>query len=267
MDSWKSGCAETSPLLRPLRGVAPFLAGGDWPGLATLQQALDEREVSTASGLRLRLVAPDGRAAYERRVFECGELECRLGNWHDLFNIVIWLAFPRAKAALNARHCAAWGEHGGTGRGRVRDALTLFDESGVLVLACDPTLLQLIRDFRWKDLFWQRRAEAASAMRFLPFGHALCEKALRPYRGMTGHALLLDVGAEVVALPVAEQLSAVDHVLASTIADPLVMRDTRDLAPLPVLGIPGSCADNECAEYYDDTRQFRPGRRLAVSDR
>ena len=64
----------------------------------------------------------------------------------------------------------------------------------------------------------------------------------------------------VLALPVSAQLDYVDLQLATLIADPQVMQSTRQLAPLPLLGIPGWCAENELASYYDDTQYFRPGR-------
>ena len=56
------------------------------------------------------------------------------------------------------------------------------------------------------------------------------------------------------------QLSYVDRTLAQLIADVTALRGTRDLAPLPVLGVPGWYPGNERAEYYDDRNYFRPGR-------
>lgn len=260
MDKWNAAFADGSPLLLPLQHWAQRISGDDWPDLLKLQRLLDEAGVRIASGIPLRLVAPGGKLPYEIRVYESGELECRERNWHDLFNVLVWLAFPRAKAALNARHYAAWSAVAGTGRGAVRDALTVFDESGLVVLSAQPALLQLIRDFRWKPLFWEHRAETVRDMCFLPFGHALCEKALAPYRGLTGHAVLLEVSADVLALPVSAQLAYVDAQLELQVVDPQVMQSTQQLAPLPLLGIPGWCAENELAAYYDDAQYFRPGR-------
>jgi hypothetical protein len=39
----------------------------------------------------------------------------------------------------------------------------------------------------------------------------------------------------------------------------------RDFQPLPLLGIPGVTPDSEDPAYYDDTWQFRPGRRGAAA--
>lgn len=261
MDQWNATLADGLPLLHPLRPWAARISGNDWPDRAALQRLLDAVGVCPVSGKPLRLVAPGGTLPYEIRVYESAELECRERNWHDLFNVLVWLTFPRAKAALNARHHAAWSADPAGGRGAVRDALTLFDESGLVVLSVQAELLQLIRDFQWKPLFWERRAVVARGMCVLPFGHALCEKALAPYRGLTGHAVLLEDGADLLVLPPAERLAHVDAQLAAQISDPGFMQSTRQLAPLPVLGIPGWCAENAQATYYDDTNYFRPGRR------
>lgn len=253
------------PLLAPLRALGG--ADLDWPSRTTLQGRIDAAGLCLAPGLPLRLVQPGGTLPYERRLHQTGELEFRERNWHDWFNLVIWFLFPRTKASLNARHCAAWPDDPAGGRGAVRDALTLFDESGVVVIADDPALLALIRAFDWKTLFRARRADCLRHLRVLPFGHALCEKALAPYRGMTGHALLLEVEPRTLALDDRALPAALDGVLAARIADPLALASTRDLSPLPLLGVPGWCADNADPAYYDDCRQFRPGRRARPAQR
>jgi hypothetical protein len=264
MDRWNADFAETLPLLHPLRESAKRLAGDDWPALPLLQRLADEAALRTAGGRPLQLLPqdPGGRLPYEIRVFERGELECRERNWHDFFNLLMWLRYPKAKAALNARHHAAWSAAPAGGRGPVRDALTLFDESGVVVLSADGDLLRMIRGFHWKELFWTRREAVVAGLRFLPFGHALCEKALAPYRGMTGHALLFEVDAGFFTQPEAVQRAAVDGLLARRIADPQSMASARELSPLPLLGVPGWCAANAAAAYYDDRDHFRPGRRV-----
>lgn len=262
MDQWNADFAEQSPLLAVLRTAARQLAGDDWPALPRLQEIITSAGVSTASGLPLRLASPPAGAGapYEQRLYVHGELEFRERNWHDLFNVLVWLTFPLAKAALNARHHAALPAGKAGGRGPVRDALTLFDESGVIVLSADAELLSMIRQFRWKPLFWERRTEVIAGMGFLPFGHALCEKALAPYKGITGRGLLFEVAPDFFKLPAAERLATIDRRLALQIADPQALQHTHELAPLPVLGVPGWCADNERPAYYDDRDYFRPGR-------
>jgi hypothetical protein len=58
-------------------------------------------------------------------------------------------------------------------------------------------------------------------------------------------------------------VAAVDQRLAADIAADC-LRHPRDLQPLPLLGIPGLVAESEDPAYYDDTWQFRPGRRAVA---
>ena len=208
-------------------------------------------------------------AQYEPRCYLKGEVPTRADNWHDQFNALVWLSFPKTKAVLNARHYHALMDErasGKAGRGAVRDVNTLFDESGVIVVYADADLAGLLREFRWKDLFWQRREQvrpqsSRQTMGFYIFGHGLYEKALQPYVGMTGQGLLLSVEPAFFSWPPAQQLTHLDSLLADYLSAPEHCRSTRDLSPVPLLGVPGWAANNEHAEYYDNTTYFRPGRR------
>ena len=123
--------------------------------------------ITTSRGQGLRFVAPRAhtdreRRYYESHIAETGEVETRPENWHDLFNALVWITFPLAKARINAQHAAILeegGEEEARNRSPERDALTLFDEGGVIVAARSPELLRLIIDFEWKQLFWHRRSE------------------------------------------------------------------------------------------------------------
>jgi hypothetical protein len=269
-EAWDRDFLARSPMLEPLRPHAGAFGAG-WPGIADLQRLLDRRDPPprNAGGMPLRLVpqASGSRAfedGYEPRLYLRGELQVREGSWHDLFNVLVWLAFPLAKAALNERHYAelkAQRTSGARNRGPVQDALTLFDEGGVIALSSDPELLQMVRAWRWKELFWNSRARLVARMRFSLFGHALYEKALRPFTGVTGRGLLLGIEPAVLGAPLAERNAAVDSRAAAYLRDPASLAATRELAVVPVLGVPGWHADNEREEFYDDADYFRPGRR------
>lgn len=267
---WNPDFLSRSPIFEPLRLHAPATWSGGWPSLSDLQRLLDRREpgVSNSSGVPLRLVAQGRRPRtlrerYESRIFIDGELQVRERNWHDLLNVLVWLAFPRAKAALSARHYAALkAQHaaGAPNRGPAQDALTLFDEGGVIVLSGDDELLDCLRAWRWKELFWGRRARLAAQMRFHVFGHALYEKALDPFVGVTGRGIALKTGPEVLGAPLSKQLAIVDAALAAHLSDPASLAATRELEVVPVLGVPGWSPDNEREEYYDNLDYFRPAR-------
>jgi hypothetical protein len=256
-----TGC--DSPIFDPLRASLASLPPGRWPTHAELSNLL--RGATTARGMPLRFVAPREHTDRERRYYEIhiaetGEVETRPENWHDLFNALVWIAYPRAKAAINAQHAAILeegGEEEAKRRSPERDALTLFDEGGVIVASASPQLLHLIRDFEWKELFWNRRAEAAARMRFLGFGHAMFEQAREPYLGMVAKTIFVPVSELFFMLPLEAQVAQADELLAAHFAERARFRSPKMMAPMPVLGVPGWYPDTSREEYYDDPVHFR----------
>ena len=242
------------PLMPQLRQLPPR---PDATALAALAAA---RDVRTAGGLPLRFVPPpDDGLGYEARIAARGEVETRPDNWHDWFNGLVWLTFPRAKAALSARHAAEL-DRAADARGAVRDAMTHFDECGALVVAEDASLLDLLAGFRWRELFVDRRPEVVAGLRVFVFGHATYEALLAPFRGLTAKCVPLPVAAGWLRRPLAEQLADLDGRLAADFAAGR-HGDPRALQPLPLLGVPGVTPASEDPVYYDDVWQFRPGRR------
>jgi hypothetical protein len=137
--------------------------------------------------------------------------------------------------------------------------MTHFDECGAVVVAEDASLLELLQGFRWRELFVERRADTVAGLRVFVFGHATYEALLAPFRGLTAKCVLTPVPVGWLARPLAEQLREVDEGLAQDFAAGK-HGDPRGLQPLPLLGVPGVTADNECPQFYDDAWQFRPGR-------
>jgi len=268
---WNKAALLRSPLFAPLHSILTVIETDSFPALQDCNELLAAHHppITVRSGAPLRFVAQQRgklpfEAQYEPRGYLAGEVQMREHNWHDLLNALVWLAFPKTKAVLNARHYHALMEErasGHTRRGAVRDVNTLFDESGVIVVYADNQLAGLQRNFKWKELFWQRREQVKTSMGFYLFGHGLYEKALQPYVGMTGQGLLLAAEPEFFSWTTTQQLLHLDSLLADYLAMPEHCRSTRDLAPVPLLGVPGWAADNGCAAYYDNTAYFRSGRR------
>lgn len=241
----------THPVFQPYRELidALDLAQGSC-SLDALNALASDLDIQQARDLPLRFVAPDGRLSardYETHILQTGEVPTRADTWHDLMNALVWLRFPRFKAALNAAHGEAIPLETDTLRGRRRDALTVLDESGVWVLSRDPDLPDLLTGHVWQTLFWHHREAVQSDMQFVVVGHALLEKMLAPYPAITGKCLMLPTVS----------LDAND-------AEPLAVRalyalaSPRQLAPLPVQGIPGWDVANAQAAYYANTDIFRP---------
>ncbi len=226
------------------------------PALDTLNACAAARDTRQARGLPLVFVVPDGRLSardYETRILETGEVPTRTDTWHDVLNALVWLRFPRFKAALNAAHGEALGAETGPVRGRRRDALTVLDESGVWVASRDAALSRLLAARAWNALFVARRAQVEVDLRCIVVGHALLEKALAPYPAMTGKCLLVDASA-----------FEPDALEAAAIAALATVDTPKALPPLPIQGVPGWDPRNADPAYYADRDVFRP---LSPNDR
>lgn len=273
---WNKEALLHSQQCSPLHPVISRLESDGFPTLQDCNALLTAHQptITVHGGRLLRFVAQENgklpfEAQYEPRCYLKGEVPTRANNWHDLLNALVWLTFPKAKAAINARHYQALTESetddtpiSCSQRGVVRDAITLLDESGVIVPYADAELANLLRNFQWKELFWQQRIQVQASMGFFLFGHGLYEKALKPYVGMTGQGLLLPVEQTFFAWQLAQQMAHLDNLLSDYLSAPEHCRNTRELSPVPLLGVPGWAAENESAAYYDNTTYFRSGRTI-----
>ena len=122
---------------------------------------------------------------------------------------------------------------------------------GVVLLTDDLELLQLVRALSWKGLFWCQRERFRSKVQTFVFGHAALEAMLAPFSGLMGKALLLHTDTAHVRLT-ADQL---DTLLAAEIR-----RGLARLAPLPLLGVPGMCAQAEREQFFETASYFRTRR-------
>ena len=167
----------------------------DWLNSQALQR-------SCRNGRGLDLVFIDqaqwSGKGYESWIDRYGQVPTRLegrGQWHDLFNALIWLTWPLSKAQLNRMHALAAPAQAGT-RGPMRDKATLIDEQALVWLDLDPVLSDALRDRDWHRLFVDERERwlrIDQAQGLFMVGHALYEKCLAPYKALTAHVLILAV--------------------------------------------------------------------------
>lgn len=241
------------PAFEPLRPWLERLPDPLHASLDELDRLALSADIRIGKGKPLRFVppaaTPGGYGDYELRAYETGCVATRSSSLHDLFNALAWLAFPRTKAVLNALHAREIPREAGR-RGRFRDLLTIVDEGGAIVACDDPELVRLVQELRWKELFWERRARLLEGMRVLVLGHAVLERALDPWPGITCKAIFVPSAGDPDA-------HAADF-LAGLASDAV----PRDLPPLPVFGYPGWHAGTGQAHFYDDTKCFRPSRPL-----
>jgi hypothetical protein len=224
-------------------------------GTATPPRSLAGRPI------RFSLPEAAGRGHYEEEIFDTGMVRTRPDNLHDLFNALVWIAFPRTKAAINARHVARFRVEGNR-RGSLRDLLTLFDEGGVIVACADDAcagIEALVRDFNWQVLFWERRGSLVRDARFVLTGHNAYEKASAPYPGITCKSLFIPTPREKLAAPSPDLVAWLDSEAADWVSALPEDAGPRQMAPLPVFGYPDWLPGSANAGFYQDQRWFRPG--------
>lgn len=216
----------------------------------------------------------DAAALYEQRVWLHGDVVTRImgeARWHDFYNAMVWLRFPRLKSCLNelqvaslpgsfaatetsaSTQTAASTDVAQVRRGWLRDRVTLFDECGALVLTCNPSISQELAAFEWDSLFVRRRQSFASQLRVVLVGHALHEKLRRPYKSLCAQCIVLDISPDS-DWPVVDAAARTAVLAGRALHQPFM--------PLPLLGIPGWCPANQDPAFYNDPRVFRPGRRV-----
>lgn len=189
---------------------------------------------------------PYPEMGYEERIYEHGMIATRKNNWHDFFNAMVWHRFPNIKIAINAAHYHEVQKQNSSLRSRKRDLLTLFDECGVIIFA-NPSVHELIRQHQWKELFIGNKEQWLSGnITMITFGHAMYEKYMQPYIGMTAQALLLPNTFK----------SDYDNQIGKLIANGKMLLCKSELSPLPVLGIP-QWHKNQDDEFYANENYFR----------
>jgi hypothetical protein len=249
-DTWQADFAAPPPFahLRPWRRQ---LGDAGWPSLDDLNRLAARQGLLNARGLPIRFQVQTqrcGQRQYESAILSSGQVPTRPDNWHDLLNALTWLALPRTKAALNGVQCQSLGPDG-TPRGPTSDAATLFDESGLVLAGPDSGLAAALRGRQWHEACVTRRQEWA-ALTVIAVGHAVLEKLLDPWAGITAKCAF-------IPLPANPDLATVDQALAR-LWEAGKIHQPADLFPLPVLGVPGWWSANEAAGFYDNESVFRP---------
>jgi len=163
----------------------------------------------------------DPTTLYEGRILERGEVPTRSDDWHDLFNALAFITFPRAKRALHARQYRVLKSRLPEGalrlpnaRTREQDALALFDEGGICIAAAHEVAPELadVDDATLRG--WLERG----AVRVIPFGHALYEHLVAGLPCPFGAAHVVALPAD--ALRRDDLLDRVDLALSQALADP-----------------------------------------------
>jgi hypothetical protein len=207
---------------------------------------------NAASNPQVQLVADDterGAMAYEEFIDRHAKIPTRVGVLHDLMNAAVWQQFPHTKRALNAKHIAE-GEHetAPNRRSALRDGLTLFDESGIIIVGESGDMPAAHIKHDWHTLFITQR-EIWQRLQVIVFGHGLLDSlATRAHPGLIGKTLWLPE-----EIPAAQ----IDAFLSENIKKTGEEFKTQ-LRPLPICGVPEWNPRNAQPDFYANTRVFRP---------
>lgn len=168
---------------------------------------------------------------------------------HDWYNGLVWLRYPKAKAQINQLHVAHGQQAVVTGNRRtpLRDALTLMDESGAVLLTTDARLVQALLTHDWHTLFLDR-SSWLHAVRLLIVGHGLLESMDKAHKGLC--AKVIPVQVSNINLPAEE----IDELLIELT---LRLQGPGNFSPLPVMGVPAWFEESSAPGFYEDAGVFR----------
>ncbi|WP_339723616.1 DUF3025 domain-containing protein [uncultured Paraglaciecola sp.] len=252
--------------MQQLDGIFSLSGLTDWPnayGLNQLKSGFGNKPIPTFV-CQNQLAETDDY--YEQIIHKQNIIPTRPNSWHDLFNGLIWLQFPKTKGLLNQQHVEDIELKGLSPRTIRRNNLTHFDECGVIVTYQKDTMAaQLIKELamhKWQSVFIENRSTWGKELNSFMFGHANLEMLLQPFIGLTGKWLAVEVDSHFSDLDYAEQLNQLDELLVKLIKKTNVFANKKPLYPLPLLGIPGLWDANKNPEFYDNSDYFRPLPRL-----
>ncbi|WP_394261534.1 DUF3025 domain-containing protein [Moraxella boevrei] len=198
--------------------------------------------------------------AYESFIADTGNIPTR-DNFHDLLNGLIWLNFPNTKVSFNRLHACDIEQHGiDNTRTPLRNALTLFDENGGVIVSNNQQLLTNLQNFDWETAFITKKNHWQNTQ-FFAVGHALLEKLIRPRKNITAHTLLILVDDAWQTQNIDNQRKILDVFLAN-----LFLKQTlhsKMFQPLPILGIPNFAPKHGYKQdlvFYQDRQVFRQKR-------
>ena len=197
-------------------------------------------------------------ASYEQDVYLRRNVCTRQENWHDFFNNVTWILYPKTKWAIIQRGYQENSDKLPTqARTKRQNLLAHFDECGMIFCSDCPSLFNQVKNHAWKKLFFETANLKVHAWPLI-FGHGLFEKAKNPYIGMTGKIVFLHVRPDFFDLPMLARISYIDTKMAEWILSADFPDEPKALHPFPMLGWPDWHVQNRDPAFYDNCCYFRP---------
>ena len=241
------------PVFQDVADFLPWAISEQWPTVESLNFS-SEPLMHAYTGMPLVFAKQTSELLndgmhYEQRIFQRGLIATRENNWHDLFNAMMWLKYPKIKSALNARQWGDIEQHGLKTRTPAQCAMTLFDEAGAIVTIPDE-MLACWKQHDWHGLFIEHAdAWREGRARVAVFGHALLDHAL------VTETLLV---AKCIVLEDKSDLPTCFDRIADDIYAENSLRANSELRTLPLCGIPGWHSATDSAEFVKSAACFSP---------
>lgn len=174
---------------------------------------------------------------YDGRITCSGEVPTRERDWHDFFNALCFMTFPRAKRALHRRQFGILKQRLEPGATRLpgartpeQDALTLFDEGGAVIAAESDAYAPLRTAGDAERGAVLRHFLERDQARVIPFGHALFEHLVEGLKCPGGLTRIVQV-AQAQGQD-QQLLAAVDREVTTLLENPTTFREPREGAHL-----------------------------------
>jgi hypothetical protein len=119
-------------------------------------------------------------------------------------------------------------------------------------------LIENLKQHQWHAVFVENRQHWGKEINSFIFGHANLEMLLKPFIGLTGKCLVIEVDSRFSTLSYQKQVAELDTRLVSHIQQTDLFSTSKPFNPLPLLGIPDVWDANNDPEFYGNTDYFRP---------
>ncbi|MGE0174161.1 MAG: DUF3025 domain-containing protein [Oligoflexales bacterium] len=179
-----------------------FAKFSDWPQIEDYNEAyrlfagegevqfVEQAQLGQRATKRLRRMGLFGARYYSTNIRDRLAIPTRIKNWHDFFNVLTWITFPKSKYIIQS----LVSEFAGASRRHpTADALTHIDE-GCILLACEVgDLSDVLRVVEAQDIEEKARLVARGVVKPFVLGHGIFESVC--------DKKILQINASAIILP------------------------------------------------------------------
>lgn len=227
-----------------------------WPHIADYQHMANALGFNMLGALPLSFIDNALQDNYEKTIYETCQIPTRLACWHDFFNNLTWMRWPKLKRAIIEKSMRTPKL---SGRTALHNTLAHFDECGVILVSSDDYFFQLLKNHEWQAFF--QNTKLTDCVKPILIGHGILEKCLNPYIGLTAKGIFLYVDHRFFKLSQDAQHQYIDVQMAAYIESNDFPTEPRALQPFPLLGWP-NWHENQDALFYSNTDYFRKTRNV-----